>query len=35
MIKGAYEIDSQPGKGTSLRFMVPLHPQQQLSLGTQ
>jgi PAS domain S-box-containing protein len=35
MMKGTYEIDSQPGKGTSLRFIVPLHPQQQLSLGTQ
>ncbi len=33
MMKGAYEIDSQPGKGTSLRFSVPLHPEP--SLGTQ
>jgi PAS domain S-box-containing protein len=35
MMKGAYEIDSQPGKGTSLRFSVPLQSQQQPSLGTQ
>lgn len=35
MMKGAYEIDSQPGKGTILRFSVPLQSQQQPSLGTQ
>jgi PAS domain S-box-containing protein len=35
MMKGAYEIDSQPGKGTSLRFMIPLESLQQPSLGTQ
>ncbi|HET6255762.1 MAG TPA: GAF domain-containing protein [Puia sp.] len=33
MMKGVYEIDSQPGKGTSLRFSVPLHPWQQPTLG--
>jgi PAS domain S-box-containing protein len=32
MMKGAYEIDSQPGKGTSLRFSVPLHSLQQPSI---
>jgi PAS domain S-box-containing protein len=35
MMKGAYEIDSQPGNGTSLRFMIPLQSLQQPSLGTQ
>jgi PAS domain S-box-containing protein len=35
MMKGAYEIDSQPGKGTSLRFSVPLHSLQQPSIGAQ
>jgi signal transduction histidine kinase len=35
MMKGAYQIDSQPGKGTSLRFSVPLHSLQQPSLGAQ
>jgi PAS domain S-box-containing protein len=35
MMKGAYEIDSQPGKGTSLRFVIPLQSLQQPSLGTQ
>jgi PAS domain S-box-containing protein len=35
MMKGAYEIDSQPGKGTSLRFMIPLQTLEQPSLGTQ
>jgi PAS domain S-box-containing protein len=35
MMKGAYEIDSQPGKGTTLRFSVPLQSRQQPSLGTQ
>jgi PAS domain S-box-containing protein len=33
MMKGAYEIDSQPGRGTSLRFSVPLHPLEQPTLG--
>jgi PAS domain S-box-containing protein len=33
MMKGAYQIDSQPGKGTSLRFSIPLHPEP--SLGAQ
>ena len=35
MMKGAYEIDSQPGKGTSLRFSIPLQSRQQPSVGTQ
>jgi PAS domain S-box-containing protein len=35
MMKGVYEIDSQPGKGTSLRFSVPLQSRQQPSVGTQ
>jgi hypothetical protein len=35
MMKGVYEIDSQPGKGTSLRFSVPLQVRQQPSVGTQ
>ncbi|HLX66948.1 MAG TPA: GAF domain-containing protein [Puia sp.] len=35
MMKGAYEIDSQPGKGTSLRFSVPLQSRPQPSVGTQ
>ncbi|HTR29222.1 MAG TPA: GAF domain-containing protein [Puia sp.] len=35
MMKGTYEIDSQPGKGTHLRFSVPLQYRQQPSVGTQ
>jgi PAS domain S-box-containing protein len=35
MMKGAYEIDSQPGKGTSLRFSVPMQQRQHPSVGTQ
>ena len=35
MMKGVYEIESQPGKGTSLRFSVPLQVRQQPSVGTQ
>lgn len=35
MMKGAYEIDSQQGKGTSLRFTIPLQSMQQPSIGTQ
>jgi PAS domain S-box-containing protein len=35
MMKGDYEIDSQPGKGTSLRFSIPLQSRQQPSMGTQ
>ena len=34
MMKGAYEIDSQPDKGTRLRFTIPLQSQQQPSMGT-
>jgi PAS domain S-box-containing protein len=32
MMKGVYEIKSQPGSGTSLRFSVPLHYEQQPSI---
>lgn len=35
MMKGAYEIDSQPGKGTILRFSIPLQQRQQPAVGTQ
>lgn len=31
MLKGAYEIKSEPGSGASLRFSVPLHHEQQPS----
>lgn len=31
MMNGAYEIISQPGKGTSLRFCIPLHALEQTS----
>ncbi len=35
MMKGTYDIDSQPGKGTQLRFSVPLRHSQQRSMGNQ
>jgi PAS domain S-box-containing protein len=35
MMKGTYDIDSQPGRGTQLRFSVPLRYSQQLSMGNQ
>ncbi|HEV3410989.1 MAG TPA: GAF domain-containing protein [Puia sp.] len=35
MMKGAYDIDSQSGKGTSLRFSIPLYARQQPIIGSQ
>ena len=35
MMKGTYDIDSQPGKGTHLRFSVPLEYSRQLPMGNQ
>jgi PAS domain S-box-containing protein len=35
MMKGAYEIDSQPGKGTCLRFSVPVQQREHPSVGIQ
>jgi PAS domain S-box-containing protein len=35
MMKGAYEIKSQPGSGTSLRVSVPIHVMEKQSAGGQ
>jgi signal transduction histidine kinase len=35
MMKGAYEIRSHPGSGTSLRVSVPLHVTEKQSAGSQ